>query len=77
MTGRRFGAAQIRRSPASFAWWCAHGVALVVLVLITEAQGTWFWIIGAALAVTSYIGQVALNRRRPQPGPPPDRANVS
>lgn len=77
MRGKRFGVAQIRRNPASFAWWCAHGVALLVLVPITGAQGTWFWVIGAALAVSSYIGQVVLNKRGPQSSqPPPDRANA-
>jgi hypothetical protein len=78
MTGRRFGAAQIRRNPASFAWWCAHGIALLALVLSTEARGAWFWIIGAALAVSSYTGQALLNKRNQRSAPPPpDEANVS
>jgi hypothetical protein len=52
-----------RGNPASFAWWCAHAVALLVLVLITEARGLWFWIVGAAVTVSSYVGQIILNRR--------------
>ena len=53
----------VRGNPASFAWWCAHAVALLVLFLITSARGPWFWIIGAALVASSYVGQVVLNRR--------------
>jgi hypothetical protein len=38
-------------------------VALLVLFLITDALGPWFWIVGAALVVSSSVGQVVLNRR--------------
>jgi hypothetical protein len=54
---------RVRGNPASFAWWCAHAVALLVLFLITGARGPWFWIVGAALVASSYTGQVVLNRR--------------
>src|SRR5713226_726097 len=52
-----------RGNTAAFAWWFVHGAALIVLVLITSAQGTWFWTIGAVLAVSCYAGQVVINRR--------------
>jgi hypothetical protein len=54
---------RVRGKPASFAWWCAHVVALLVLFLITDARGRWFWIVGAVLAVSAYVGQIVLNRR--------------
>lgn len=81
MTGRRSAVAQIRRNPASFVWWLAHGVALVVLTLFMAARGgfdRWYWIIGGALAISNVVGQAALNRRSPQSGPRPlDEADVS
>jgi hypothetical protein len=40
-----------------------HGIALIVLALITSARGPWFWIIGPVLIVSAYVGQVLLNKR--------------
>ena len=48
--------------PALF-WWCGHVVALIILFLITDARGLWFWTVGLALVISSYAGQIALNRR--------------
>lgn len=50
---------------ASFAWWCAHVVAWVLIwsVILRFRVNLWFWIIGGGLAVSNIVGQMVLNRR--------------
>jgi hypothetical protein len=53
----------VRDDPAGFAWFCAHGVALLVLTLITLARGVWYWVIACGLTVSCYGGQIVFRRR--------------
>jgi hypothetical protein len=52
----------VRTSPASWAWLAAHVAALLILTVITGMRGVWWWTLGPVLAVSCYVGQVALNR---------------
>jgi hypothetical protein len=59
-------------SRAAFAWWCAHVVALAVVLVISNARpGLWFWFVGGAVSVSAYAGQIALNRRAARRQAPP------
>jgi hypothetical protein len=62
MTARRNVATDLHRG--ALIWWLLHAAALLLLTLLTWAQGSWFWISGGLLAVSSCVGQAILYRRR-------------
>jgi hypothetical protein len=53
----------VRNDPAGFAWFCAHGIALLILTVITWARGVWYWVIASALVVSCYGGQIIFRRQ--------------
>jgi Flp pilus assembly protein TadB len=53
----------VRNDPAGLAWFCAHGVALLILTLVTWARGVWYWVIASVLVVSCYGGQIVFRRR--------------
>jgi hypothetical protein len=58
-------------NPASFWWWCGHAAAGITLFFLTLARGAdtwWFWIIGAPIAVSSYVGQHIIQQRAASKG---------
>ncbi|HEY4851933.1 MAG TPA: hypothetical protein VII22_14145 [Streptosporangiaceae bacterium] len=40
-----------------------HGVALIVVTLITSARGAWWWTLATLIVISGYVGQLVLNRR--------------
>jgi len=73
-----FSRVVIQGQPATFLWWLAHAVALLVVVwftLIRHGMTPWLWILGGALAVSNAAGQTVLKRRaQPErPSQPPSR----
>jgi hypothetical protein len=55
-----------RGNPASFWWWCGHGIALLVLTLMTAARGVdagWFRVVGGLITASPYAGQYVIRRR--------------
>jgi hypothetical protein len=53
----------VRNDRAGFAWFCAHGAALMILTVITWARGVWYWAIAPVLMVSYYTGQIVFSRR--------------
>jgi hypothetical protein len=52
----------VRTGPASWVWFGAHGIALIILTLVTLGRGMWFWTIGSVFAVSYYGGGLLLSR---------------
>jgi hypothetical protein len=63
VAARRY-AATGNHSRWSLIWWLSHAAGSLVLILVTWTHGPWFWIFACLLAVSSWLGQIVLNRQQ-------------